>query len=75
MSIVRPPFILDFAAAYTIAEYERFEFTLEVIEERESHWAEIFAENWGMVQGLCNEFTSRTGLILLDLSLNNIRFK
>jgi hypothetical protein len=75
MSIVRPPFILDFAAAYTIEEHDRFAFDEDVVQERESHWAEIFGDRWAAVQTICNEFTSRTGLILLDLSLNNIRFE
>jgi hypothetical protein len=74
MTIVQPPFVLDFASAYTIEEYNRFQFDEEVLAERESHWAELFGDHWATVQAICNEFTSRTGLILLDLSLNNIRF-
>jgi len=74
MTIVRPPFIIDFAAAYTEEEYEQFEFTEEVLEERENHWSEVFGDKWPAVRTLCQKFTGRTGLVLLDLSLNNIRF-
>jgi len=74
MSIVQPPFVLDFASAYTREEYARFEFTQEVLDEREAHWAEIFGDRWPTVQSLCDAFMRETGLILLDLSLNNIKF-
>jgi hypothetical protein len=74
MTIVQPPFILDFASAYTIDEYNRFEFTEDVLAERETSWMEIFGDRWSQVQAICNAFTRETGLILLDLSLNNIKF-
>jgi len=75
MTIVQPPFILDFAAAYTRREYERLAFTEEVLQERLEHWMEVFEEKWRTVRDLRDEFERRTGLILLDLSLNNIRFQ
>ena len=75
MSIVTPPFLLDFASAYTQTEYDRFSFTQEILDERESHWSEIFADDWPTVQITAQAFKTATGLILLDLSLNNIRFK
>jgi hypothetical protein len=74
MTIVKPPFLLDFAAAYSLDEYGHFEFSQEVIDERESHWAEVFGDRWPQVQTLCNAFTRENGLILLDLSPNNIKF-
>lgn len=74
MTVVRPPFVLDFASTYTSNEYERFGFTAEVLEERELHWAEVFGDHWATVQLLCEAFTRETGLLLLDLSLNNIKF-
>lgn len=74
MTIVRPPFLLDFAAAYTFAENDRFDFPADVIEEREAHWADIFGDRWGVVQDLCRAFERDTGLVLLDLSLNNVKF-
>ncbi|HVT91062.1 MAG TPA: hypothetical protein VHD56_19575 [Tepidisphaeraceae bacterium] len=75
MSIVKPPFLLDFAASYTRLEYERFEFTQEVLDERESYWSDIFGPRWPIVRTTCDLFTRETGLILLDLSLNNIKFE
>jgi len=74
MTIVRPPFLQDFASAYTGEEYARFEFTQEVLEEREAHWSEMFGDRWPDVQSLVAAFTGKTGLILLDLSPNNIKF-
>lgn len=74
MSIVQPPFLLDFASAYTIDEYNRFEFTEEVIQELEAKHLEIFEDRWPIVEKLCNAFTMGTGLVLTDLSLNNMKF-
>lgn len=74
MTIVDAPFILDFAAAYTQAECDRFDFSEDVILERQAYWAEIFGDRWPFVQQRCDAFTEATGLILLDLSLNNIKF-
>jgi hypothetical protein len=75
MTVVQASFLLDFASAYTQSEYDRFEFTQEVLDERQSHWSDIFGDNWPTVQTTSQAFTQQTGLILLDLSLNNIRFK
>jgi hypothetical protein len=74
MTIVDAPFILDFASAYTVEEYAHLEFTQDVLDESEARWAEIFAEDWPQVQAICSAFTRETGLILLDLSRNNIKF-
>ncbi len=74
MTVVKPPFLLDFAAAYTEAEVARFGFTTEVLEEREQHWSEVFGGLWPAVAELRYHFERQTGLILLDLSLNNIKF-
>jgi hypothetical protein len=75
MSVVTPPFLLDFAAAYTREEIERFAFTEDVIAEREAHWADIFGDRWPETSALRDEFERRTGFVLLDLNLNNIRFE
>jgi hypothetical protein len=75
MTIVSPPFLLDFAAAYTEEEVERFAFDDDVTSEREMHWAEIFGSRWSEVIALRDSFFQKTGLILLDLSLNNVRFR
>jgi hypothetical protein len=75
MTIVGSPFLLDFAAAYTEEEVERFAFDPDIMAERESHWTEIFGARWPEVIAIRDAFFSRTGLILLDLSLNNVRFE
>jgi len=74
MTIVRPPFLIDFASAYTEEDVFFFDFSDDVIDEREQHWAEIFGDRWPIVVALRDEFIRRTGLMLLDLSLNNVRF-
>lgn len=75
MTIVVPPFLLDFVEAYTEAEVERFAFDPDVMAERELHWSEIFADRWPGVIAMRDAFFNHTGLILLDLSLNNVRFE
>jgi hypothetical protein len=75
MTIVSPPFLLDFAAAYTEEEVERFAFDQDVMDEREEFWKDIFGPRWPQVVAIREAFFDRTGLILLDLSLNNVRFE
>jgi hypothetical protein len=75
MSVVRPPFLLDFVSSYMFEEFARLGFTDEIMQEREAHWAEVFGDRWSAVQDICNAFTRATGLVLLDLSLNNIKFE
>jgi hypothetical protein len=75
MTIVVPPYLLDFAACYSAAEVDRFAFTADVLDERQQHWAEVFGERWPAVVGLKERFFRLTGLMLLDLSLNNVRFE
>lgn len=75
MTIVAPPFLLDFVAAYTEKEVERFAFDPDVMAERESHWVEVFGARWPDVLAIREHFFSRTALNLLDLSLNNVRFE
>lgn len=75
MSVVRPPFVVDFVSAYTDEEMERLAFDEEVQAEREAFWIERFGDRWPQVQEIRAEFHKLTGLMLLDLSLNNIRFE
>ena len=75
MTIVKPPFIVDFVSAYTDEEIEHLGFDDEVIAEREAFWIERFGELWAKVSQIRDEFHRLTGLMLLDLSHNNIRFK
>jgi hypothetical protein len=75
MSIVQPPFIVDFVSAYTDDEIERFAFDEEVEAERQAFWIERFGDRWPKVNQIRDEFRRLTGLTLLDLSHNNIRFE
>jgi len=75
MTIVRPPFLLDFVSSYTDEEIEWLNFTEDVLTERETFWEERFGERWPVVARLRDSFHMLTGLTLLDLSHNNIRFE
>jgi hypothetical protein len=75
MSIVQPPFIVDFVSAYTDEEIEKLGFDEDVIAERQIFWQERFGDRWPKVMTICDQFHRLTGLTLLDLSHNNIRFE
>jgi hypothetical protein len=75
MTIVKPPFIVDFVSAYTDEEIEHLGFTDDVQAEREAFWEERFGDRWPKVSQIRDEFHRLTGLTLLDLSHNNIRFE
>ena len=74
MTIVSPPFILDFASSYDELELLHLGFTDEVWAERETHWAEIFGPDWRVVRAARDELARVTELMILDLTPNNIRF-
>ena len=73
MTVVTPPFLLDFASAYTDDELQWLGFTPEVWAEREAYWAEVFGERWPDAAAVRDAFHRITGLHLLDPSPNNIR--
>jgi len=75
MTIVQPPFIVDFVSAYTDEEIEHLGFDDDVAAEREAFWIERFGDRWPRVSQIRDEFHRLTGLMLLDLSQNNIRFE
>ncbi len=70
MTIVRPPFILDFAGAYLDA---RPQFPEEVWRDWEAEKREQFEERWPTVQALLDAFEA-LGIYLLDVSPGNITF-
>ena len=69
MSIVSPPYVLDFADAALDTPPD---FPEEVWEERESHWACAFESSWPMVRALRDELAERYGIHLMDLRPENI---
>lgn len=73
MTVVSAPYFLDFASSYDDAELLYLGFTDEVWAEREQHWSEIFAEHWPEVRSARDELARLTGLMVLDLTPNNIR--
>lgn len=73
ITVVTPPFLLDFASTYTDDELEWLGFTPEVWAEREVYWAEVFGERWPDAAAVRAAFHRTTGLHLLDPSPNNIR--
>jgi hypothetical protein len=72
MSIVQPPFLLDFAGAYP--EDDAPDFPPEVWEEWRADKAEQFGERWPDADRIIDEFRRRVGLVLLDVNPGNIKF-
>ncbi|HVC95813.1 MAG TPA: hypothetical protein VND64_19130 [Pirellulales bacterium] len=70
MSIVRPPFALDFAGAYLD---ERPDFSEETWAEWETDKQEQFGANWPHVRLVLAAF-ERYGIFISDVTPNNIRF-
>jgi hypothetical protein len=72
MSIVEPPFLLDFASAYR--EDEAPDFSEEVWEDWRAQKAEQFGDRWPEVERVLDEFRRVTGFILLDVNPGNVTF-
>ena len=70
MTIVKRPFVLDFAGAYL---NERPEFPAEVWADWESEKREQFEGRWPMVEKILAAFEA-LGIYLLDVSPSNIGF-
>jgi hypothetical protein len=70
MSIVAPPFVLDFAGAYL----QPMDFSEEIWSEWESSKREQFGEQWTKVLLLLKEL-KQINIFLLDPSPSNIRFE
>lgn len=70
MTIVTPPFVLDFAGAYLDAVPE---FSQEVWAQWENEKQEQFAERWQKVRSLIDAFEVM-GIHLMDVTPRNIRF-
>jgi hypothetical protein len=70
MTIVRPPFVLDFAGAYLD---QRPDYPDEVMAEWRAEKAEQFGENWPEVRRIMAEFAA-LGIYLADVKPGNIEF-
>jgi hypothetical protein len=71
MSVVSPPYLLDFAGAYIDQQPD---FSEDVIAEWLSEKAEQFGEHWPKVQAILRQL-ERSGIYLADVNPGNIRFK
>lgn len=69
MSIVRPPFALDFASAYLDVPPE---YPAETVAERATLNAELFGDDWPEVEQVIAAF-ERYGIYLVDVHPGNIR--
>jgi len=71
MTIVMPPFVLDFASASLDAPIE---FSEEIWSDWETTKLEQFGSQWVMVKAILSEL-SKHGVHMLDPSPSNIRFR
>lgn len=73
MTVVEPPFVLDFASAYPVAEAP--EFPPEVMQDWLAEKQEQFGEDWPRAAGVIAALESEYGLRLTDIHPGNIRFR
>lgn len=71
MTIVRPPFVLDFAGAYLD---EQPDYPDDILEAWRVEKIEQFEERWTEVQAVMREF-GRMGIYLADIKPGNIEFE
>lgn len=70
MSVVTPPFVLDFAGAYLD---QRPDYPQDVMDEWRAEKAEQFGNRWPEVQAIMRAFAS-LGIYLADVKPGNIEF-
>ncbi len=72
MSIVTPPYLLDFASAYLDV---RPDFPQEVEEEWQRNIQESFGDNFADVMAALEALERDAGVILLDIHPHNVKFQ
>jgi hypothetical protein len=72
ITIVEPPFLLDFVSAYPVKTAPQF--SDEVWEHWYAEKSEQFGDNWPQVELVLAEFKRLTGFVLLYVNPGNIRF-
>jgi hypothetical protein len=72
MSIVTPPFLLDFAGARL--EHEIPDFEPHVEEEHLARLMDLYGDRWQDVLTVADAFTRATGYVLMDIKPGNITF-
>ncbi|MCY2974206.1 MAG: hypothetical protein NTW52_06015 [Planctomycetota bacterium] len=70
MTIVSPPFCLDFGGAYLNRPPD---YSAEVLEDWREMKSEAFEDNWPKVESILAEFRS-FGVYIADVNPGNIRF-
>lgn len=70
ITVVSPPFVLDFAGAYLD---EPPDYPEDVLAEWEQEKREQFGERWPTVQAILRRLQG-VGVFLADVTANNIRF-
>jgi hypothetical protein len=73
MTLVSPPFIVDFGGAY-LDHYPEHSLASENRENWEEEKAEQFGEKWDTVKTLLHEFDRRFGVCIVDVNPGNIQF-
>jgi hypothetical protein len=71
MTIVQPPFVLDFADARL--DEPTFDFPADILEQWEEERAEIFGERWTEVKSILAELEA-LGIYQRDINPRNISF-
>lgn len=72
MTIVKPPFLLDFASAYLDWPPD---FSAEVLQQWEEEKLEQFGANWPRVKVVLQVLEDRYGIYLFDVNPGNITFE
>lgn len=72
LTIVEPPFVLDFAGAKRWREIH--DFPPEVMDEHHQHLEELFGPRWTDALHVAEMFRLATGYTLLDIHPGNIAF-
>jgi hypothetical protein len=72
MSIVTPPYLLDFASAYLD---ERPDFSEEIENDWQRNIQESFGERLGEVMAALEALERDAGVILLDIHPHNVKFE
>jgi hypothetical protein len=72
MSIVQPPYLLDFASTHL--DIPPPDFSQEVMDEWKTAKQEEFGSNWGKVQLILKVLEDQFGIYLLDVHPGNIAF-
>ena len=72
MTMVEPPYLLDFASAYPAHAAPEFE--QEIMEEWLQSKREEFGPRWPQVERVLDTLRGEYGLVLLDINAANITF-